>query len=439
MAANKNSKNGGEEAEQKKQTSMLTVLAVAAIFVIALLLWQGGMLPFAKKAAGDGAGNNTSTNLLADPSAKVLIQYMEKQSSMPSAFVMQFEQPSNELNISVRLEQNGALRQAIATNVLYSSRYIWATNQTIACEKSTGAEEVCATLNNTSALNRNAEQLEAMFPQGSTTGQLQIAVNKKLIEYGAFKFTSTPKDGRYANRSCKSISYILDYDQIDQKELQDIRQIEPDFSAPDSRFFRNFRLEQCMDDEFGVALHSRLSYDALTQSGAYTPVVGERIITAFERTTPEIAIPATQTALEDVETVAGRDQSMGVRAVSCRRLNDTNDSDTCLRQSAIEFQNIKFCTLASDDAAMGDCVVKMATQGSQVRPDLCSMAGPKMSECYANIAYIKMDISYCGLVTDADLKALCTKEVNGLIAKRGTDINTTIGNTTVIVHGASQR
>ena len=432
MASNKNT----QHPEQRKQTWTLAAIVVAVILIAAALLWHGGTLPFAKKTSG-AANNTTVVDPLADPSAKILLQYIGKQASLPSAYAIQFKQPLDVVEQSIRLEQNGALRQAIVTAPLSTSRYVWEANQTIECEKSMGNDELCATLNSTSVLNQEAGQLQAMFPQDAAAGQQQVEINKRLIEYGAFHFTSAPQTGQYANRSCQDIMYTLDYSQISAQELQSIQQIEPGFAIPNPQVFLNFRLEQCMDDQFGIALHSRLSYDALTQNGTYAPVLGERIMTAFETAAPNITAPATQTPLNQVEAIANQDQNMGIRVAACGRLNSTNDSDTCLRQSAIEFQNTQFCSLASSDTAMGDCIIKMATQGTP-RPELCSQAGPKESECYANIAYIKNDISYCGLVTDPSLKALCLKEVGKTAPSNGTYINTTIGNKTVIVHGASQ-
>ena len=434
----KNAQPPEQPAEQKKQAWMLVTLAVAAILIAALLLWQGGALPFVKTPnTGPSANNTTTADPLADPSAKILLQYMGKQSGLPNAFAIQFIQPTDEFDTSVRLEQNGALRQAIVTTSLYTSRYIWGANKTIGCEKSGENAEMCAVINSTSALNKEASQLLAGFPQDAAAGQKQVDINKRLIEYGAFRFTTAPKAGRYANRSCQDITYALDYSQISPGELQNLQQIEPAFTMPNQQIVRNFRLEQCMDDEFGFAIYSHLSYDALTRNGSYVPIVWEHTMTAFEKAAPNITIPAAQAALGDVETVVSRDRSMGARVTDCRRLGTTNNSDTCLRQSAIEFQNALFCQLTSSDMAMGDCVIKMATQGGQPRPDLCSQAGPKKSECYANIAYIKNDASYCGLVTDPQLKELCIKEVGK--TGNGLAINTTINNASVVVRGASQK
>lgn len=435
MVPNKNAQQPSEPGGRRKQTWMPAALAVAVILIAALLLWQSGALPFLK-TTDPSVNNTTAIDPLSDPSAKILLQYMNKQSGLPNAYTAQFKQTSDGIDAHVRLERDGGLQQAVVTTSLYTSRYVWGPNQTIVCEKSAGSAEQCAVLNATSALNQKANQLQAMLPQtpqDAAALRQQVEINKKLIEYGAFQFTAPPQTGRYANRSCQNISYGLDYGRIDAQELQSLQQINPEFSMPNQQVFRNFRLEQCMDDEFGIALHSRLTYDALTQNGAYRPMVGERTMTAFERAAPNITIPAAQTRLDQVEAIVTQDQSMEMRVAVCRRLNTTNDSDTCLRQSAVEFQNVQFCSLTSNDMAMGDCIVKMATQSGQLRPELCSQAGPKQSECYANIAYLKNDISYCQLVADPNLKALCLKEVGGIA------INTTIGNTTVIVRGASQK
>lgn len=431
MAPKKNAQQPNEPARQERSW-MPAALAAVAILAAALLLWQGGALPF-QKTPSPAASNTTAADPLSDPSAKILLQYMGKQSGLPDAYAIQFERSLDGTNTSVRLERNGALQQAVVAAPLYTSRYVWGANQTTGCEKSAGDSEVCAALNATSTLNQEADQLQAMLPQDAAAMRQQVEINKKLIEYGAFRFTAPPKAGRYANRSCQDVAYALDYSQINAQELQNIQQIEPAFGVPNPQVFRNFRLEQCMDDEFGIALHSRLTYDVLTQSGGYRPIVGERTMTAFESAAPNITIPAMLDRLDQVEAIASRDRSMGVRVADCRRLSTVNDSDTCLRQSAVEFQNVQFCPLASNDMAMGDCVIKMATQSGKLKPELCGRAGPKQSECYANIAYLKNDISYCNLVTAPDLKALCLKEVGGVA------INTTIGNTTTIVRGASQK
>ena len=105
--------------------------------------------------------------------------------------------------------------------------------------------------------------------------------------------------------------------------------------------------------------------------------------------------------------VAKDDDNMLDALAACRQGASSADVNRCLKESAISYNQIRFCELAGNDSARGDCVIKVATQTSNLRPELCQKAGPMKSECYANVAYLKQDASYCQMVEDAALKAQC--------------------------------
>ncbi len=440
MAEEKTHKNGENMSKVKetqkadaKADSSLPIIPMAGVLIIligAVLLWQGGMIPGFGQWKAKPTGNNTTVvDPLADPSAKILLSYMGKQSSLPNAYDIQFVQPQDGIPLKIRLEQNGAARRATVTSLLYASSFTWIGNETVVCEQNGDAAQKCAALNATSALNQDANQLNAMFSLDANATKQQVAVNQKLIQYGAFVFISPPRAAVIANRTCQNLTYTLNYSALDGQELANIQAIQPAFSAPSPQVFNSFHLEQCMDDEYGIALYSRLNYKALNTDGTYALVEGERELVSFGKTAPNIALPATGDNLEDVQASLVSDQQEMQQVSGCQSMNTTAGRDACMRQSAIDFSDVRFCNMSSNETAQGDCIIKMATQSGNVVPALCEQAGAARSECYANVAYIKRDASYCQLVTDAALKAQCISAIQNQTASKpaANNNNTTAG------------
>ncbi|MCL6089187.1 MAG: hypothetical protein M1530_03435 [Candidatus Marsarchaeota archaeon] len=388
----------------------ILVTAIVLVAVLAVVLWQAGMGGGSGPGTPNAAANNTSAaSALDTPQARQLLQLVSLTSGLPGAYSAQIEQQNGADARQISIMSNGSARSISVLTPLYNRTYLFLEgNRTILCEQPVGEGARCALMN--ASLNRQeAQDLQQFFlPEPGAAAQIADGY-RSMMGKSNFNFSGPAGIAQAAGRRCSAFPYQ----------------------------FGTAQIEVCLDGQYGVALRQNMSYDQPRQNASggiiYVRTNYSLVFASLEFGMP--ALPAApELGNEEVVSAMAKNDDAALEALaSCRQGATQADANRCLKESAISYNQVHFCELAGNESARGDCIIKMATQTGNLRPELCVKAGAMKSECYANIAYIKNDISYCQMVEDAELKALCLKEVGGIA------INTTINNQSVVVRGASQK
>ncbi len=401
----------------------ILIIAIVLVAVLAVVLWQAGMAGGAAGAQNNAANNTSAASALGTPQARQLMQLLGLTSKIPAAYSAQMVERNGANLAQIGVMSNGSARLVSVLTPLYNRTYVFLEgNRTILCERPVGESQHCALMN--ASLDRQGVQdLQQFFlPRPDAAAQIADGY-RSMMGKGGFNFSGPAASALVAGRECRSFPYQLGTAQI----------------------------EVCLDGQYGVALRQNMSYDQPRQDASgkiiYVRTNYSIVFTSLDFKEP--AIPAGMD-LEREEVVgalaSNGDEELDALA-ACRLGQTTADVNRCLKENAISYNQIRFCELSANESALGDCVIKVATQTGNLRPELCAKAGAMESECYANVAYLKKDSSYCQLVLDAALRAQCLNMTAAAAAPAGnasgTSANTTSGGAAAIntskVVGASQK
>jgi len=374
-------------APDKTPVSRTTMLigAVVVVLLIGLALWQMGA--FTGTPAKPNPGTNTTINTtivsqLQMPQAAQLSGLINKTKDLPNSYKAAYMESEDNNSRAITIQSDGIWTSVSVQAPLYVRTFYWKGNETVLCEDN-NQTKVCQVLDPSDDHYAEAQQMEGMtFPGPGQSGAIwQNYV--RLINSSLFKFNTAMAPKNVAGRTCAAISY---------------------------QYGEN-NLTICLDQQYGVVLEQEMTYNQPYQTvgsdQTYYRKANYRLTAqTIGFSTGSVLAPDVANNTQAADLATSDDEKL-TALMDCAYANDSGEYSRCLKDSAISFNDVRFCSQNENASAQGDCVIKVATQAGQLKPELCPQAGSMMSDCYANIAYLKNDKSYCLLVTDATLKAAC--------------------------------
>lgn len=379
-------------AEAPGNRTLMLVGAIVVVLLIGVSLWQLGFFggtPIQPIPNTNNTTNTTSTNLLDQPQAKLLAGLINKTRQIPATYQAIYKESAGGASREVAIRADGQWTEARTQTLYYTRTYLWKGNQTILCENN-NETNACQALNETDEKWAEAQQMEGMtFPTQNQSARIWENY-KKLINNSQFKFDGNATTKNVAGRTCQAIAYRLGEN----------------------------NLTICLDQQYGVVLGQEMTYDQPYQTLGSTQTYYRKA--AYKLEAQEISFETQVIVAPEVENntkaldMAKTDDAEWAALLDCQAINDTMEQRRCFKDNAISFNDVRFCEQNLNDSARGDCVIKVATQSGQLKPELCGKAGAMKSECYANIAYLKKDSSYCLLVMDTELRKTCDDAMKSL-------------------------
>ncbi len=369
--------------------------ALVLVVLLGIVLWQfgglGGVAPPVPITGANNTSTNTSVKLAAENTTQgqMLLALVNKGAQFPDAYrAVMAEQSGNE-KMMIEVNSNGSAFSGRLETRLYNRTYLWLGNQTVLCEQPLHELAGCTVINdsmvNGTTLAQEMRHLGDLFYPRANETKSVVAGYKKLMNEQTFGFDGNVSSQTAAGRPCKEIAYHLG----------------------------QANLQVCLDEQYGVVLRQNMSYDQPYKNAdgtsGYQRAYYKLEVSTLELGVPDIQMPGENVSLTAVQSLVLQDGQKLSSLQMCELGKTPEDRNRCLKESAISYDMVEFCTWSSNASAMGDCVIKMATQAGQLRPDLCARAGEMKSDCYANVAYLKGDASYCQLVENESLRAQCVQ------------------------------
>lgn len=375
------------------RTPML-IGALVVVILIGLSLWQLGFFAPAPIKPTPVANNTTAVagvDKLDQPQAKALEALIAKVQNAPISYQARYLESSGGESREVSSRSDGIWTEVSTQTPLYSRAYFWSGDRTILCENN-NETSVCSPLNASDDAYAEAQQMGGMaFPEPNQSARIWSNY-QKLINNSIFSFRENATTKTVAGRTCQEIAYQLGEN----------------------------NLSVCLDQQYGVVLSQEMTYDQPYQIWNSTQILYRK--TTYWLSAQELGFDAQAVPAPDVENstraqsiALADDEEWGVM-YGCQTTANESEQRRCFKDNAISYNDVRFCLQNADATAQGDCVIKVATQPSRLRPELCEKAGEMKSDCYANIAYLKKDASYCKLVTDAALRTSCDQALANMTA-----------------------
>lgn len=379
----------------KDRAKILGVVIILALALIAML-WYGGSIwnlgpngSQYNKANNTTAISNESKSALETKEAALMLQTLGKISSIPKIYSAEMIENDGGDERIIKIKDNGSVREISILTKIYNRTYIFdEKNKTILCEQPIGEQAYCAVLNETYN-PATISRLQSKFLPSKEDAKNITENYRLLIGKEGFKFSKPAGNMNFCGRSCQSFSYQ----------------------------FGSAEIEICLDEEYGFTLYENMSYNKLMQTADgklfYTRANYSIAFSNISFENPAIELADEYKDEYFIYGLVGGDDEKLSALQECLHQENEKEVNRCLKESAISYNKAIFCEVIENESARGDCIIKLATQPKSLKPEICPKAGAMKSECYANIAFLKKDISYCNLVEDENLKAECLKTVGG--------------------------
>lgn len=365
--------------------------ALLLVILLGVALWQ--LNGWSGTAAPANGANNSLTNATVklaptlQPQGQLLLALVNKSAALPTNYHVLMVETSSQNAMPIELTASGSERSGRLETPVYNRTYVWLNNRTLLCEQPLENTAACTAINdsliNGTTLADEARHLQDLFyPQVNETAAV-IAAYQSLMKEPTFGFDGNGTQGQVAGRPCREIAYHLG----------------------------DARLQVCLDEQYGIVLRQNMTYDQPYKNTdgtiGYQKANYRLEIGSLDFGAQSVAAPGENVSLEQMRGAVLLDAKELGDLQTCQLGRDDGERNRCYKNNAISYDQVYFCSMSTNESAIGDCVIKVATQPNQLRPELCERAGAMKSDCYANVAYLKQDSSYCAYVENATLHAQC--------------------------------
>lgn len=378
------------------------IIAILLVGALALGTYLASGAPAIAPPANPAANQTPAeADPMTHPAAIAMMSSLNLVARIPDTYEIVFAEKVDNVDSNISLRQSKTARSVAVATAFNLREYYWTGNKTIACEQTHGEARHCTMLADSTLLSNYAKRLDATFPSREI-GALRT-LNTQLIRWGAIRFSAPPQKMEVAGRSCQNLIYTLNYRNLSDRQLSEINMTPAD---PMLRTFDNFKFEQCVDAQWGLALKSKMSYNA----AGHPQMLERRYLRVVSPLTAPISPPASDVNESELEGTFVKNNQQLRTMGGCATYAGGADRDRCYLSNAAEFGRLEFCGLASNQTAQDQCVMVMAVLKD--RPEYCKEARTLLDECYVNIAAGRKDVSFCNLVANATNRALCKNAVN---------------------------
>lgn len=377
-------------------------LFILALITVAAVWWFGGphlILPTSAPTVNTTPPINASANAaLTTPGAQILLKSFDQLVGLPSSFEIAFQEQVNGVDTNITLRQAGQTRSALLVSPFSRQEYYWSGNGTVACETPLDNPRSCALVNTSvdTPVRRFALIVQSTFPNNNAP--LQRDLNTQMLHLGIIKFLAPPQEMAVNGRPCHNLIYSLNYQNLSDAQLASIGKTAKD---ADVLVFKDYRLEKCVDAQWGIAMRSQLKYTVFSQPLQYSHQVSSFQI-PFPGGIDVPAADANDTAMQML--FAGTSQLLQTMG-TCNALSTPLDRDVCIRTNAITDKRLQFCDMTSNSTVRDQCVLIVANVKDD--PADCLGAGTLVNECYISIAANRKDASLCSLIGDIPSQTTC--------------------------------
>lgn len=390
--------------ESKKQTTnyMYWIIGVAAIILLAAGIYH---------VASNAQQNTPPANTQVPPpatlppknqtpqlqtGAKVLLSSLDKVSNFPQTYEMVFFENISGIRTEVDLKSYANGKTAKISTPFNNRTMFWMGGDVIVCESTPENGQMCANVNQSGPIGQLAAQIERTFVnrQGAA---VDFARDTKLVNMGAMKFMSQPTKKTIAGRPCTAIDYRLDYGPL---SLNQMREVGVDPNDPIVTAFKNFKVNECLDDQLGNPLQLTATYEYLGQ------------LVKFTREFTKVSAPLSGNA-EKPPTLASEaelnrymtetETMLSVYGMCAGYAGE--DANNCFAKAAVENDAPKYCELSKNQTIREQCYYVIATRDAA--PALCAKAPSLNDDCYNNVAIALKNSAYCGQIRNATISAAC--------------------------------
>jgi len=405
MKKTKDEKVEKNVSESKKQSADYTywIIGIAAILLIAAGIYyvvSNSQPPATAVPPSVVVPKTNQTQITPKPEmhagAKALLSSLEKVSNFPSTYQMVFVENISGIMTSVDLKAYGNGRVAEISTPFNNRTIFWIGGQVLVCESTPEKGEMCADVNQTGPIGQLATQIERTFVSRDAAAS-DLARDTKLVDVGVIKFMAQPAKKTVAGRPCSSIDYRLDYGPL---SLDQMREVGVNPNDPVVTTFKNFKVNECLDDEFGNPLQLTASYEYLGQPVKFTrefTKVSAPLSGSAEKPSKLVGEAELTKYMSDTEVM------LGIYGTCFGYTGE--DANNCFAKAAVENDAPKYCDVSANLTLREQCYYVIATRTGN--PTLCPKAPSLNDDCYYNVAIALGNSAYCGQIKNATISKEC--------------------------------